>query len=100
MLTKTKLEKAKITKGYLIGKTVSQKTFIPTFPAEYTVCVFCWAQFSGYEEDLQEGFWESDSDSWICPRCLDRFAEPFGWTIKFKESGIDLLPYEDNYLDI
>ena len=82
-----------------MGKTVRQKKFVPTFPAEYSVCVFCWAQFSGFEEDFHEGFWEVESDSWICPRCLDRFAEHFGWEIKFYDSGIDILPYVDDYFD-
>ncbi len=99
MLTETALQKALTTKGYLIGKTVCQKRFIPTFPAEYSVCVFCWTQFSGFEEDLQEGFWEQDSESWICPRCLDRYAKPFGWNVKFFESDVQLMPYEDTYLD-
>jgi hypothetical protein len=99
MIDQNKMDKAKQTKGYLIGKTVLQKEFVPTFTFDYAVCAFCWSQFSGFEEDLHEGFWESESDTWICPRCLDRFADGFQWDVRFKSSGIDLLPYDREYFD-
>ena len=99
MITEKELAKAKPTKEYLIGKTILQKSFHPTFPTEYEVCVFCWAQFSGFEEDLQEGFCEPDTNSWICPRCLDRYTNAFEWNVVFRDSGIVLEPYSDDYLD-
>ena len=99
MIHENELKQTMDTKGYLRGKAVVQKKFVPSFPADYTVCVFCWAQISSFEEDLHEGFWEFESDSWICPKCLDRYADLFCWDIKFFDSGIELPLFDDNYLD-
>ena len=99
MLNKDSLEKAKRNKRYLIGKTLYTKQFMPSFPAEYAVCVFCWAQFSGFEEDLQYGFYEQESESWVCSHCFDMFAKEFRWITKQSDDSMEFIPYDKDYFD-
>lgn len=81
MFDKSVHEDALKKKSYLKGKMLKRMRFQPSFPAEYTCCVFCWSQISAWEEDLHDGFYEQDSESWICEICREEFASDFGWSI-------------------
>ena len=45
-------------------------------------CEVCWARISKYQCDLQRGYFEPESGSWICPECFDELASLFGWEIE------------------
>jgi len=68
-------------KAYLVDKTLYEKEFIPSFPDEYELCVFCWARIGSRRFDYTEGFWEEESQSWICPDCAKEFSEAFCWKL-------------------
>lgn len=68
-------------KAYLQGKMLVQKRFQPTFPMDHSFCVFCWAQISDFEEDLHDGFYEHETESWVCNICLEEFDADFDWTV-------------------
>jgi len=68
-------------KAYLKGKTLEFSKFVPRFPADHTFCVFCWARISAWEEDLQDGYLEKESDNWVCDICMEEFQQAFEWTV-------------------
>lgn len=45
-------------------------------------CELCWARFSIYPCDLQNGYYEPSSKSLICPKCYNSFSSLFGWRVK------------------
>ncbi len=48
---------------------------------EHAHCEFCWNKFSMCPGDLQAGYYEPTSRSWICPECYREFSEMFGWVV-------------------
>lgn len=68
-------------KQYLIGKTICHQRFQPAHAVERTFCVFCRAFFGSYSLDLKIGYYEQESDSWICEPCAEEYQEPFQWTV-------------------
>ena len=43
-------------------------------------CELCWARFSMHPNDLQSGYYEPDSQSWICATCYFDHKDLFQWT--------------------
>lgn len=77
----SKLQSELKKKAYLRGKSLRFAKFEPSFPDDHTFCVFCWARISGWDEDLREGYFEPESQSWICDVCTEEFKHPFEWNI-------------------
>lgn len=44
-------------------------------------CELCWARFSKHPSDLQNGYYEPVSKSWICSDCYGELASLFEWTV-------------------
>ena len=65
-------------KNYLYGKKVEKKEY--PMNAEHTHCELCWARFGNYAGDLKQGFFECESQSWICDDCYNIFRKHFKWT--------------------
>lgn len=68
-------------KTYLHKKVLSFKAF-PGLEGEHDHCELCWARFSKYPGDLQNGYFEPLSKSWICADCYNELAPLFGWTVE------------------
>lgn len=66
------------TKNYLYDKRIEKKDY-PT-NLEHTHCELCWARFGNYAGDLKQGYYECESQSWICENCYNIFREYFRWT--------------------
>lgn len=49
---------------------------------EHLHCELCWNRFSLHNEDLQIGYLEEETKSWICQECFDECGNLFGWKIK------------------
>ena len=67
-------------KTYLHKKELIAKSY-PGTEGMHDHCELCWSRFSKYFEDLQSGYYESQSQSWICPDCYSKYASLFEWTI-------------------
>ena len=65
-------------KNYLYGKKVEKKEY--PMNVEHTHCELCWARFGNYAGDLKQGFFECESQSWICDDCYNIFRKHFKWT--------------------
>ena len=63
---------------YLHKKVLSFRAF-PQAGNTHAHCELCWDRFSMYSGDLHSGYYESESNSWICCSCYRQFAELFGW---------------------
>lgn len=68
-------------KTYLHKKVLSFKSF-PGAEGTHDHCELCWARFSKYPGDLQSGYYEPVSKSWICSDCYNELAPLFGWTVE------------------
>ena len=66
-------------KVYLHNKSLLHSEFVDNSPGAHDHCELCWARFSTRPEDLQFGYFEKDSNSWICPDCYNNFKNLFGW---------------------
>ena len=42
-------------------------------------CAVCWARFSQFDPDLHFGYYEKDSNNWICEECYNSFKDLFRW---------------------
>ena len=69
------------TKTHLHNKVLSVKAFHGA-DGDHDHCEICWNTFSKHSCDLQEGYYEPQSKSWICPNCYNAFAPLFGWTVE------------------
>ncbi len=67
-------------KDYLHNKTLYRRDY-PCRAGEHEHCEFCWARFSALPEDLHGGYYEPQSESWLCPDCVEQFSDLFGWTV-------------------
>ena len=68
-------------KTYLHNKTIQRKK--NAFKSnQHEHCELCWARFSPHQNDLQFGYYEPDSQSWICDTCCNDFKNLFKWTIE------------------
>lgn len=65
-------------KDYLHNKTLVYRPF-PFGYMNHDHCELCWARFSKYKEDLQSGYFERESNSWICEECYENFKNLFRW---------------------
>lgn len=68
-------------KTYLHNKVLSPRVF-PCLDEMHDHCELCWARFSKHLDDLQNGYFEPTSKSWICPECYINYASLFGWTVE------------------
>ena len=66
-------------KDYLHKKKLLYKSFDGS-KETHDHCELCWARFSIYPCDLQRGYYEPLSKSWICPDCFNELAALFEWT--------------------
>ncbi len=76
-------------KTYLHNKVLNYKQFLCS-NSEHEHCEICWARFSNYIEDLHIGYYEEESQSWICCKCFDELKSFFGWKTS-KVCSTDLL---------
>lgn len=67
-------------KPYLHNKVLSYKHYTGDV-GDHSHCELCWDRFSKHPIDLQIGYYEEDSESWICPDCYNNFASLFGWKL-------------------
>ena len=67
-------------KTYLHSKVLSFRAF-SSENGTHDHCELCWARFSMNPDDLQSGFYEPLSKSWICADCFNELSILFGWTI-------------------
>ena len=65
-------------KVYLHNKKLSFRMFLASTGA-HDHCELCWARFSSHPNDLQNGYYEDDTKSWICPECYNELSSLFGW---------------------
>ena len=65
-------------KGYLHDKVLLPKEYLGKLP-DHEHCELCWARFSESEDDLHSGYYEDESESWICPKCYSELKSLFGW---------------------
>lgn len=88
-------------KSYMIGKSLIEREFIPSFPDEYALCIFCWSRISGDLLELNDSFYEEESESWVCPECVKKYEEAFQWEI-IRSKKITFLEYlqEEEDLEI
>lgn len=68
-------------KTYLHNKVLSFQNFLCT-KGDHNHCELCWARFSDHPSDLQNGYYEPLSKSWICSDCYNDFATLFGWSVE------------------
>jgi hypothetical protein len=66
-------------KGYLHNKVLLLKEYVERCP-NHEHCELCWARFSDYEDDLHSGYYERETQSWICPECYYTLKDLFGWS--------------------
>ena len=66
-------------KDYLHDKVLLLKEYAERLP-DHEHCELCWARFSDYEDDLHRGYYEEESQSWICPECFHTLENLFGWS--------------------
>ena len=71
------IEWATTNRGYLHDKILVKKAY-PT-NAAHTHCELCWARFGSCDDDLKQGYFEQESESWICMDCYSVFQERFHW---------------------
>ena len=69
-------------KEYLHNKKIVLKKY-ECVGSEHTHCELCWDRFSNAEKDLHVGYYEADSNSWICESCCKDLKDLFGWQIEF-----------------
>lgn len=88
-------------KDYLVGKLLVEKEYIPEAKDSYEFCVFCWAYFGDKVMDYLVGYCEEESNSWVCPVCVNRYKEHFGWTFRYmrKKTLADYFPLDGEDLD-
>ena len=69
-------------KEYLHNITLIAKEFTAELP-DHDHCELCWARFSTHPEDHNRGYFDENSNSWICPDCFQELAILFGWQVEF-----------------
>lgn len=67
-------------KPYLHNKVLIFQKFDSRW-GSHRHCELCWERFSQVEGDLHEGYYEENSESWICPKCKTQYINLFGWKI-------------------
>ena len=70
-------------KTYLHEKVLLFKKFLGS-EGTHVHCELCWARFSKYPSDLQDGYYEPMSKSWICSDCYNELAPLFKWVVNKK----------------
>ena len=71
------------TKSYLHGITLQYKSF-PEIRNDHVHCEMCWDRISNLQGDLHGGYYDKESNSWICKDCFTELKGAFHW----KESDI------------
>ena len=65
-------------KDYLHNKRIFFQRYSGT-NGNHRHCELCWNRFSGDAKDLQAGYYEPNSKSWICNDCYENYGKLFGW---------------------
>ena len=65
-------------KVYLHGKKMQLKN-IDFDSNDHRHCELCWDKFAHHNDCLQKGYYEEESQSWICEDCFNEFKGLFGW---------------------
>ena len=68
-------------KTYLHNKMLRIQDYTEALP-DHDHCELCWARFSEYPEDHHRGYFEAQSNSWICNDCFQGLATLFGWHVE------------------
>ena len=68
-------------KTYLHNKMLFFRQY-PCTEEAHDHCELCWARFSKHPSDLQNGYYEPLSKSWVCSDCYNELASLFGWTVE------------------
>lgn len=66
-------------KAYLYDKKIIKKDY-PS-DVDHAHCELCWARFGSSDGDLRKGYFERESQSWICEDCFTVFRDYFRWRI-------------------
>ena len=66
-------------KPHLHNIVLSAKEYTKKLPS-HDHCELCWARFSLHPDDHHFGYFDSDSESWICVDCFQELSNLFGWT--------------------
>lgn len=71
-------------KEYLLGATLHRESVRPNAKdlGAHKHCELCWATFSPYKGDEQEGYVTEDGQYWICDSCYRDFEAELKWKIK------------------
>ena len=70
--------------GFMIGKTLYRRNFLPVPESDHEHCTMCGAKFSADSADLQTGFADADNVHWICTECFEEYKNEYGWTVSEK----------------
>ena len=68
-------------KTYLHNKVLYIRDYTEELP-EHDHCELCWARFSKSPGDHCTGYFEEQSNSWICNNCFQELAKLFGWQVE------------------
>jgi len=68
-------------KNYLHNRVLHVRDYTQTLP-EHAHCELCWARFSKSPADHHKGYYEEQSNSWICNDCFQELAKLFGWHVE------------------
>lgn len=63
-------------KTYLHNKILELR---PYESEDHDHCEICWARFSKHPDDMQNGYYEMSSNSWVCVDCYKSFKDLFRW---------------------
>jgi len=69
--------------GYLFGKRLYRTNYVNLYECakSHAHCEFCFDILSANDNDLHEGYYEPNTNSWICDSCFNDFKVLFNWTI-------------------
>lgn len=71
-------EWAYTTKKYLHHVQLIHKHY-PDNASDHVHCEICWAKISSHPKDLHDGYYDKQSQSWICDDCFHSLKNLFGW---------------------
>lgn len=86
-------------KAYLVNKTLYEREYKPNYPDEYELCVFCWSHIGSRFWEHYEGYFEEESQSWICHKCAEEFSKAFRWELvsRPKKTLADYLSEQEDF---
>ena len=68
-------------KEYLHNRKLFKKD-IDFEKGDHRHCEICWDRLSCSKSDLNCGYYEEKSQSWICEECFNNFKSLFKWSVE------------------